>query len=132
MTTQEINGKAIDPSDASLLWSYDKHAERVSPLNTAWDIYFQDCEDNDVEPPEVVTMYAFKQKAVNEQWLANRALDALIESFDEEYGDPESEITITQAMKDAALAFARAVVAECDVNQVEDVGSIELKVSEWR
>lgn len=132
MTTQEINSKAIDLNDTSLLWSYDKHAERVSPLNTAWDIYFQDCEDNDVEPSEVVTMYAFKQKPVNEQWLANCALDALIERFDDEYGDPEDETTITQAMKDAALAFARAVVADCDAWQVEDAGSVELKVSEWR
>lgn len=130
--TQEINGKAIDPSDASLLWSHDKHAERVHPLNTAWDIYFQDCEDNDVEPSEVVTMYAFKQKTVNEQWLANCALDALIERFDDEYGDPEEYTQATQVMKDAALAFVHAVVAECDAWQVEDVGSVELKVSDWR
>lgn len=129
---QEIHGKEIDPSDSSLLWSHDKHAERVHPLHTALDNYFYDCEWDGVEPPEVATMYAFKQKVVNEQWLANHALDALIESFDEEYGDPESEMTITQAMKDAALAFARAVVAECDAWQVEDVGSVELKVSEWR
>lgn len=129
--TQEIS-KQIDPSDSSLLWSHDKHAERVHPLHTALDNYFYDCEWDGVEPSEVVTMYAFKQKVVKEEWLADFALYELIERFDDEYGDPEGYTEATQAMKDAALAFARAVVAECDVNQVKDVGSVELKVSEWR
>lgn len=129
---QEINGREIDPSDDSLLWSYDKHAERVYPLHTALDNYFNDCEDNEVEPSEVVTMYAFKKKAVNEEWLVGFVLGELIERFDDEYGDPEEETKVTQTMKDAALAFVRAVVAECDARQVEDVGSVELKVSDWR
>lgn len=129
---QEIHGKEIDPSDASLLWSHDKNAEHVHPLDGALDNYFYDCEWDGVEPSEVVTMYAFKQKAVKEEWLADFALYELIERFDDEYGDLEDETKVTQTMKDAALAFVRAVVAECDVNQVEDVGSVELKVSEWR
>ena len=120
--------KAIDPSDASLLWTYTKHAERVHPLHTALDNYFYDCEWDGVEPSEVVTMYAFKCKDVNEKWLADFALEAIIERFDDEYGDLEDETKVTQTMKDAALAFVRAVVAECDARQVEDVGSVELEL----
>ena len=129
---QEAHSKEIDPSDTSLLWSHDKHAERVHPLDGALDNYFYECEDNEVEPSEVVTMYAFKKKDVDKNWLANCALDELIERFDGEYGDPEDETKVTQKMKDAALAFVSAVVAECDAWQVEDVGSVELKVSDWR
>lgn len=129
---QEAHSKEIDPNDDSLLWSRDKHAERVYPLHTALDNYVYDCEWDDVEPLEAITMYAFKQKAVNENWLADFVLDELIERFDDEYGDTEEETKVTQAMKDAALAFVRAVVAECDARQVEDAGSIELKVSDWR
>ncbi len=122
----------INPSDDTLLWSHYQHAERVYPLHTALDNYVYDCEWDDVEPLEVITMYVFKQKVVNEQWLARFTLDVLIERFEEEYGDIENETEVTQPMKDAALAFVRAVVAECHVNQVEYVGSVELKVNEWR
>ena len=121
----------ISTSDDTLLWSHDKHAERVYPLNTALDNYLYDCEWDGVEPSEVVTMYAFKQKAVKEAWLADFVLDELIERFDEEYGDPEDETKVTQKIKDVALDFVRAVVAECDARQVVDAGSIELKVSDW-
>jgi hypothetical protein len=129
---QEAHSKEIDPSDDSLLWSHNKHAERVHPLHTALDNYFYDCEWDDVKPLEVITMYAFKQKAVNEKQIADFVLCELIERFDDEYGDPEDETKVTQKMKDAALDFVRAVVAECDARQVEDAGSIELKVSDWR
>jgi hypothetical protein len=122
----------INPSDDTLLWSHYQHAERVYPLHTALDNYVYDCEWDDVEPLEVITMYVFKQKVVNEQWLARFTLDVLIERFEEEYGDIENETEVTQPMKDAALAFVRAVVAECDARQVEDAGSAELKVSDWR
>jgi len=59
------------------------------------------------------------------QRIASDALERTLERLDEEYGDPDGDTTdATDAMKEAALVFGRAVVAEYVPWQCEPTGEV--------
>lgn len=85
--------------------------------------------------PETLTVAAHQNVTIEDSYaesLADWALEHMLESLDEEYGG-EDYTDPTPKMKDAALAFARAVVSEyspwrCERVPAED---IEVDVAAW-
>lgn len=122
---------SINPSDTALLWTHDIDSDHVYKIDEAVGMYIYECEYNGEKPAEVITMHAFKHKEMNADWFADGALEDLIMRLDEEHGHPEDATEPTQQMKDAALAFVRAVTAEYTVWQVESIGRIEIKISDY-
>lgn len=122
---------AIHPSNTDLLWTHNVDSERVYPIAQAIEIYAEECLDNDEQPLDAVKMHAYEPKKIGAEWYAEHTLECLIENLDEEYGHLEDATEITQPMKDAALAFVRAVTAEYKVWQHEPIGSVAVKVSDY-
>ena len=64
---------------------------------------------------------------------AERVLERLLESLDDEYGDPDGDYTEpTDSMKQAAEAFVRAVVAEYTPWACEPTGNeVRVNALDW-
>ena len=94
------------------------------------------CYLDDIEPehwPETVTVtaYAPMELPSNVQaWLS--PLDDMLETMDEEYGNPEGDATEPSAtLREAERVFVEAVVAEYHVWMHEDISTEEVNVAEW-
>lgn len=73
------------------------------------------CEDyeGDEPIPETIELIGFDSMKVNEGSYAEWLLDNLLETLDEEYGDPDGDGTEpTEGMKQAANEFIKKVFSE--------------------
>lgn len=85
--------------------------------------------------PRSLTVVAYHQRTVSDSYtksLADWAMEHMLDLLDEEFGG-EEYTDPTPTMKDAALAFARAVVSEykpwrCERAPLEDV---DVDVADW-
>jgi len=83
-------------------------------------------------PPETIEMCGFIHKKPSVKREATGALDRILESLDEEYGDPDGGyIEATDSMKDAAQEFVAAVLDEYTVWACEIVKRETVNVQEW-
>lgn len=85
--------------------------------------------------PETITVKGYARMVIPEGEIRNRVdtvLDALIERLDEEHGNPDGDpCDVTEKMKEAALTFVKAVVAEYTVWGCEVVSEEEVDVEAW-
>jgi hypothetical protein len=113
-------------------WWGAPHCERYT--HTDPDDAIEEILDEASGPPadygEVVVV---EVAPVNVALYAYSVLDPLLNDLDEEYGDPEGEPTEpTKAMKQAAAAFVRAVVADYKVWLCEPTGNeVRVNALDW-
>lgn len=87
--------------------------------------------------PETVQVYGFARMEVDEHQVRRRAeyaLEGLLETLDEEYGnwsDGGEDTKPTEGMKAASEAFVRAVLAEYTVYACEQVTSEVVRVADY-
>jgi hypothetical protein len=76
-----------------------------------------------------IKVYVHQQMDVGGEFMAasiaEHAIERALDNLDEEYGDPDGDPTEpTEAMKAAALAFGRAVVADYVPFMCEETGEV--------
>lgn len=107
---------AKQDASAAEFWDCSDECERL--IHTEISEAVEDWADG-VHPdplPETVEVYGFAALLLPPvERMASELLANLLERLDEDYGDPEDTTAPTQAMQDAALAFATVVRAEYDV-----------------
>lgn len=97
----------------SVYWDCSEDNERLTheTIEDALDAY-----GDSIHPaptPESVEVFGFARMEIDLDFWSNDVLTRFIESVDEEYGDPDDGYSEpTEAMKTAAKAFVRAVVAD--------------------
>ena len=112
------------------LWTCEKGAETFHCRSVQSAVV--DFADQVGELPETVTVYGYASKVIEvTDWYAERALENLLESLDEEYWSPDDGTEPTPAMEAAAKAFVAAVVAEYRVWQCDLVETLEVRVADY-
>lgn len=111
MTTEtQIKEKKIE------FWTVNEGIERLSHTSIEDAIEeWADEWDLNKPIPEEVEVYGFSRSELpDEKWIADAVLDNIWEALDEEYSDYEGyyQAERTDAVKQAALAFARVVRSE--------------------
>lgn len=82
--------------------------------------------------PETIEVFGFASRKPNVKQWAEDVLHKLIESLDEEFGDPDDGYTATtDGMKEAADTFVTAVLKEYTVWACEFVKRETVNVQEW-
>ena len=92
------------------------------------------CEDyEDDEPmPETIELIGFDQMTVSDGYHVNWILDNLLESLDEEYGDPDGYgTTPTDGMKLATKEFFDKVISEYHVWNYERVCEKTIRIKDY-
>jgi hypothetical protein len=98
-------------------------------LNEAVEMHLDDRPRD--EWPEMLTVYGYAREIPEwSRWPA-RVLERLLESLDDDYGNPEDATAETDGMKLAAEEFIRKVAAEYQVWSCKRVATEEINVMDW-
>ena len=113
-----------DCSDQSEILHYTEFNDAIE--------YHLDAVPN-IEWPETLTVYGFAREIAkpNIKWISERALEAVIEGLDEDYGNPEEQSDWTNEMKNDATEFVQKVIANYQVWSCKQVTSEEINVMDW-
>lgn len=88
---------------------------------------------DDMEPlPETIEVTAFRRERIGRHWCGMKILDYILESLDEQFGDPDGErMTPTPAMFAAADALWATIEADFVPWACEAVETFEVDVQKW-
>ena len=83
--------------------------------------------------PETVEVCEYANVCVDSEEVATRIVEETLRILDEEYGDPEGDLTkATRDVEQAAVVFAKAILKDYVVWLSEQVGvSAEVDTLEW-
>lgn len=125
-------------------WTCDDACERLTHEDQADAV--EEALDNLAEPgqtaeqflaslPEELEVYGYARSLgpseKQRDWLADGALEILLEGLDQDYGDPDDATEETEAMKQAAREFVDAVLAEYSIWACEQICIETVKPREW-
>lgn len=113
-------------------WTASDDAERVSARTQAEAIReWIEQHHPDTPLPETMTLYGLSPLVPPADDLAEGALDGLLEALNDEYGEPDGGYTAsTDAMRAAARAFVRSVLAEYEVWMCDIVETVTVNPAE--
>lgn len=112
-------------------WDCSMDAEQLSwdEQNVAIEMHLDQIPKD--EWPETLTVYGFVRETLKLGNEAARILEQILESLDENYGNPEEATAETEGMKKAAEEFVQKVAAEYQVWSCKRVASEEINVMDW-
>jgi hypothetical protein len=113
------------------LWG-SPEAERIS--GTTMDEAIDEILDGFEEDPETIEVcgYAHMEPDIEKTWEGD-VLERILLDLDENYGDPDGDLSDpTEAMEEAEKAFLAVVAKEYKVWMCEEVCRKTINVAEWR
>jgi hypothetical protein len=110
-------------------WSCNQDEELLTA--TTIDEAVQEFIDGCEEIPIKVKVFGSAPMEVKWDYYGERALRDMLESIDEDYGDPDNSTDITDEMEKAAKEFAEKISKLYHVWGCEQVDVVEVDMLEW-
>ena len=114
-------------------WSCNEDDEclTATEMEEAIDDFLNENDDL----PAKLTVYGFNHVVIDKKtkdWLVRQTLEDMLERLDDEYGNPDDNITkATEETKAASKEFVDKIVSSYYVWRCDQVAKVEINMAEW-